>query len=190
MRGALTMVALGVTIVACERGPEKAREPAADSAGTSIARCGIEGAPVLTGEGVGALRIGATVEQVVLACRVVSDTLQPGPEGSTERVLAVALGGRPDTLRAVVISDSIWRMTVTSPTPRTADSLGVGSTLGQLRSRTGAQLISGEGRLFVTMRDPCGISFRLSQPDTIPGATLVSLPDSMRVAAVLVTGCR
>lgn len=190
MRRLPILMALSVTLLACERGAERASEPAAAGAETPLARCGVDGVPVLTGEGIGALRIGVSVEQVTLACLVASDTLQPGPEGTTERVLAVVLGDRPDTLRAVVTGDSIWRMHVTSVTPRTADSLGVGSALAQLRPRPGAQLISGEGRIFVTMRDPCGLSFRLDQPDTIRGATLASLPDSLLVAEVLVTGCR
>lgn len=189
MRRVLAMLILAAPPLACDRGAEPARGPAATDV-APLARCGVEGAPILTGDGVGALRIGATVEQVTLACQVASDSLRPGPEGSTERVLTVVLGDRPDTLRAVVTGDSIARVHVASVGPRTTDSLGVGSVLSALRGRSGAQLINGEGRLFVTMREPCGLSFRLDQPDTIPRVRLATLPDSLRVAEVLVTGCR
>src|SRR5690606_38582025 len=80
----------------------------------ALADCGVEGAPRLTGDGIGALRIGETVKQVTLACHVLRDTIGPGPEGSQERSLLVRIGPRPDTVRAVVVSDSIWRLHVTS----------------------------------------------------------------------------
>lgn len=188
--------AAALALASCGRGegtPNKAGTAASDAAGaaTPLARCGVDGPGVLSGDGIAALRLGATVEQVTLACRVLADTTDPrGPEGAPERSLLVLAGDRPDTLRAVVVGDSIWRVHVTGAWPRTADSLGVGSTVGQLRGRREAKLIKGEGRLFITTADPCGLSFRLARPDDGPGLSLGALPDSLSVAEVLVVGCR
>lgn len=184
---------------ACDRAPDRAPDRVLDralgeagSAGaTPLARCGIDGPAGLTGDGVGALRLGATVEQVTLACRVLSDTTDPqGPEGQPERSLTVLLGEGSDTLRAVVVGDSIWRLHVTSEWPRALDSLGVGSVVADLRVRRGARLINGEGRLFITTADPCGLSFRLDRPNTTQGLTLGAVGDSVKVVEVLVVGCR
>jgi hypothetical protein len=165
--------------------------PAACSRSAAIPRCGIEDTATLTSDGIGALRLGATVEQVTLACQVLVDTTDPrGPEGMPERSLAVSLGDGPDTVRAVVVGDSIWRLHVHGAWPRAIDSLGVGSTVAELRVRPGAKLINGEGALFIVATDPCGLSFRLDRPDTTPSLTIAALPDSVKVAEVLVVGCR
>lgn len=179
-------------------GCDRAHEPAADGSAADVAaapgplaQCGLEGDPQLTGEGFGAARLGATVEQVTLACHVIADTINPlGPEGQAERSLILLMGAGPDTLRAVVMGDSIWRLHITSEWPRTEESLGVGSTVRDLRTRRDAQLIRGEGRLFVTTADPCGLSFRLDRADDAAGLTLAALPDTVRVTEVLVVGCR
>ena len=189
----LALAAVVIAVAGCDREPE----PAGDAAPTdgpappvALADCGTDGVPRLTGDGIGALRIGETVKQVTLACHVLRDTVGRGPEGADERSLLVQLGPRPDTVRAVVVADSVWRLHVTSAGLRTADSLGVGSRAGDLRARLDARLIRGEGGLFVVMRDPCGLSFRLEQRDTGSAATLSRIADSVRVSEVLVIGCR
>lgn len=179
-------VIASAAMVAC--GGDGGRSSAADGV---AARCGVEDDATLSGDGIGALRIGATVEQVTLACRVLADTLDPlGPEGQPERSLVVGIGDRPDTVRAVVVGDSVWRLHVAGDAPRAADSLGVGSLVRDLRVRRDARLIRGEGGLFVVMADPCGMSFRLGQPDGAAAVSLASVADSVRVTEVLVTGCR
>lgn len=179
-------------LAACvgEPGDDDQASSGAGDAPVVLANCGAEGTPRLTGEGIGALRIGEAVKQVTLACHVLGDTVGRGPEGSDERSLFVQLGDRPDTVRAVVVADSIWRLHLTSTGPRTADSLGVGSLVRDLRARPDARLLRGEGGLFVTMRDPCGLSFRLGQRDTGAEVSLARLADSVRVTEVLVIGCR
>ncbi len=191
MRSRVLVSWLIAALAACGGAGEEEAAPAAGAdAPVALADCGIDGAPRLSGDGIGALRIGETVKQVTLACHVLRDTTGRGPEGAEERALLVQIGPRPDTVRAVVVSDSIWRLHVTSTGPRTADSLGVGSTARELRSRPAARLIRGEGGLFITMRDPCGLSFRLEPPDPGGSVSLARLADSVRVREVLAIGCR
>lgn len=148
---------------------------------------------VLSGAGVGCVRIGDAVATLRASCDVVSDTTVPGPEGMTQRVLVVRVGA--GTLPVTVADDSIYRAVVTDPAIRTADSLGVGSELDDLLARPGATAIEGEGRLFVTLPSHCGLSFRLAAlRDGRAGSTdeLVRtvLPRNTAVDEVLVIGCR
>lgn len=149
--------------------------------------CGVDASTVMNGEGIGNLRIGASVRDVALACPVLSDTVLPGPEGSMERSLLVDLVR--DTVRAVVTNESVWRIHVTSPDIRTESGLGVGTRAPALRDLPGARVISGEGNAFVVAPSPCGMSFRLRGLDSVMPRPIEQLPDSVSVDMVLLTGC-
>jgi hypothetical protein len=148
--------------------------------------CGVIGVPPLTGEGIGDLRIGATVSSVKRKCRVLRDTVVLASEGMKERVLYVDL--RRDTVRAYVNDDKIWRVHLNGSLFRTADSLGVGTTVGTVRDRPGLEAITGEGFTFFTIPEHCGISFRLG--GIAPGTKLSRIPNSTRVVEVLMFGCK
>lgn len=147
--------------------------------------CGVGPGEVLTDSGIGMLRIGATVAEVRSRCMVLSDSLEMAAEGQQERRLVV-LTGAVNTAAAIV-DDRVWRIYVASPRFKTADSLGVGTTVGRLRTPQ-ARLARGEGT-FVLRQDHCGLSFQLAG-GVPPGAqTLDAVPDSVRVERVLVIGC-
>ena len=147
----------------------------------------------MTGAGIGALRIGATVDSVRAICPITHDSVEIRAEGLPARIIRVALG--TDTIEAEVVDDRVWRITVDEPGLATADSLGVGTRLSRLLEKPGAHGAVGEGRVFVLLPDSCGLSFRLA---TRPGdvarfsyddAGLRTLPPSSVVDQVLITGC-
>jgi len=193
MRRVLAAALAVSTLGACRS--ESARHPAgaADSAHTtaSTARaCG--GSTALDGSGVGALRIGRSVAEIDRACVVLWDTTGRDVEGNPARTLGVRLG--QDSVRAEVVNDRIWRLAITTPALRTADSLGVGTPLGRLLEAPSARGLSGEGALVVTMPEHCGMSFQLSATAPTPRsgwtrAALERLPRATYVTRVLIFGC-
>lgn len=151
------------------------------------------GAPTaLSGSGIGALRIGRTVEELRSACDVLWDTTALDIEGQPARTVGVRIGR--DSVRAEIVDDSVWRLSITTPALRTADSLGVGSQLEQLLEEPGVRVLSGEGAVFVTTPEHCGLSFELSPTVPMPRsgwtrAALERLPAETRVTRVLAIGC-
>lgn len=173
-------------------GDERKSDSAADSGkgAPATANCG---ARVVTGDGIGRLRLGATVEAVRANCNVLSDTSRLADEGMRARILTVAFG--VDTVEAEIDGERVWRIKVLSSRLRTADSLGVGTSLERLLQLKSARGITGEGRLYVISPEKCGLSFRLS--DSGAGAAsqnwdkaaLSRLPKSTHVSEILIVGC-
>ena len=152
------------------------------------------GEAVITDEGIGELRIGTTVESVGQKCTVVSDKTAPGAEGMPARKLAVAFAR--DTVEAEIVNGRVWRLAVHSTRLRTADSLGVGTTLARLLQLRNPRGMTGEGKFFVASPQHCGMSFRLAnagpgaQRGDLDSAGLARLPKSAVVSEVLVFGCQ
>jgi hypothetical protein len=151
------------------------------------------GDAVITDEGIGELRIGTTVESVRAKCTVVRDKTAPGAEGMPARKLTVALAR--DTVEAEIVNGRVWRLAVHSSRLRTADSLGVGTTLARLLQLRNPRGMTGEGKFFVASPEHCGMSFRLAnagpgaQRGDLDSAGLARLPKSAVVSEVLVFGC-
>ena len=109
------------------------------------------------------------------------------------RKLAVALAR--DTVEAEIVNGRVWRLAVHSPRLRTADSLGVGTTLARLLQLRNPHGMTGEGKFFVASPEHCGMSFRLAnagpgaQRGDLDSAGLARLPKSAVVSEVLVFGC-
>lgn len=153
----------------------------------------VEGQPcgsplVLTGEGIGEFRVGAPVDSIRAKCDVISETsLTQGAEGMPERRIAVRIGR--DTVEATVDSNRVWRIELRSPRFRTADSLGIGSTVGEMRKQPVKYLGYGEGGPFVTFPRHCGLSFGVDDRGVF-ARELAKLPDNATVDLVLIMGCR
>ena len=166
-------------------------QPAGASPGRQTSSCGPE---VITDEGIGQLRIGTTVESVRQKCNVVRDTTVMDVEGMPARRLSVALSR--DTVEAEIVGGRVWRIAVRSPRLRTADSLGVGTTLARLLQLGNPRGMTGEGKFFLASPDHCGMSFRLANAGPgarrgdLDSAGLARLPRSSAVSEVLVFGCR
>lgn len=177
-----------------------ATPPASGGADTAPARGGDTTRPAvgggctatnLTGEGVGPVRIGATVDAVRARCTIVAEGTRPGPEGSTSRFVTVAMNA--DSVDAEIVDGRVWRVPVTSSRLRTEDGLGVGTPLARLLELRDVRPAMGEG-LYVLSPAHCGVSFQLASPDgSLPPATTVAelrrLPSSTVVSRVLLTGC-
>jgi hypothetical protein len=172
------VVAVLLTLTAC--GAESGRPVA------SARTCAVVDSTRLSGNGFGALRVGAAVDEVRAACEVVADTtLEQGNEGLPERRIAVLVGS--DTVEATVVRDSIFRLELTTARVRTVDSLGVGTTAAVLRAN-GATLAVGDRGVFALVPSHCGLSFQLSVNPA--SGEWSQIADSASVGRVLVFGCK
>ena len=146
-------VVIAFAVVACDKGQAAQKPPPLT--------CGVEATPVLTSDGIGALKLGSSVEAIRSACVVVRDTIEQGAEGMPERRLGVLLG--QDTVQATVDRGTVRRIEVRTPRIRTDDSLGVGSTLETLRRQPAQFLGYGEGGPFMQVTKHCGLTFDLTE---------------------------
>jgi hypothetical protein len=151
------------------------------------------GGTTLSGTGIGALRIGMSVDSVRALCRVLSDTTRLATEGQRARFIGVQFGA--ETVEAEIVNDRVWRIDVRSPSFRTSDGLGVGTPLSRLLSMKSPRGLTGEGQLFVVSPDHCRLSFRLSdngssaRSQNWDRAALARLPATTIVDRVLAIGC-
>ncbi len=169
---------------------------AARDASTPLPTCGVERG-TLTGNRVGAIRIGMPADSVKIVCHLVRDTLESA-EGDLYRVLVVLAAD--DTLRAGIWHDRVRSVILRSARFSTADSLHVGISLARLRTYPGMEGADGEGEYFVyDETDPrtCGLSFRLDLGPrglgSIPSGLVRALPaaaSKLVVDEILVRGCQ
>lgn len=186
-------IVLLLVMVACsdtaDTTPEQEPVPSRESAPAAarIPTCRINDGTILTADGIGRLRVGASVAEVRAECVIVRDTTGPDLEGMQQRRIAVDL--ERDTVEAVVVDDRVWRIHVDGPAFRTADGLGVGTTVAELRKDRAARVLAGEGSMFITVADQCGLSFRLGGVQFGPELPAADLPAEARVVEVLAFGC-
>jgi hypothetical protein len=184
-----------LALIACKikRDAPPTAEPSSPAAASSIRPTSSCGDAIITDEGIGELRIGATVESIRQKCSVVRDTTVMGAEGMPARKLAVVFSR--DTVEAEIVDGRVWRIAVHSPRLRTADSLGVGTSGARLLQLKRPHGMTGEGAFFVASPEHCGMSFRLAnagpgaQRGDLDSAGLARLPKSTVVSEVLVFGC-
>ena len=99
-------------------------------------------------------------------------------------------------MRTIVVNDRIFRIEVTTPRFRTADSLGVDTPLSRIASMRGAQFAPGEDGVYGFSPEHCGLSFRFSVPWRPPAggqwtaAQINSVYGSAAVNRVIVIPCR
>jgi hypothetical protein len=190
MRRLLLVLALAACKAKNETSPASASSSAPPSVTFPTSSCGEE---VVTDEGIGQLRIGATVESIKQKCKVLRDTTVSGAEGMPARKLAVAFS--KDTVDVQIVDGRVWRIAVHSPGLRTASLIGVGTLNQRLQTLKDPRGAMGEGALFVVSPQYCGMSFRLANagPRGMRGdldkAGLASLPIQTAVSEVLVFGC-
>ena len=160
----------------------------------AVRDCGVPAAGVQIERGIGVLQVGAPVKLLVGRCQIVDDTVVTGLEGMAARRLYIVVQG--DTVVAEMEEDTVWRVSLTTGRFRTGDSLGVGSPAGNLTSREGARALVGEGEIYLTIEEACGVSFRLdgvsfsnvaSAPS--PESAVRLVPDTSKVDLVLLTPC-
>jgi hypothetical protein len=180
--------------VACGKTASSRASMRADSSHQAVIdSCGVSSRAHMTGQGIGAIRVGSPIAGIRRRCRVVRDTVESDDEGNPERQLFLDLG--PDTAIVRVENGRVGSLVVRGAVRRTVDSLGVGTTLGRLRLKDprGAE---GEGGLFVMTSRNCGLSFHLAyvvkdseHRQEWSADELRAIPDSTRVDRVLIIGC-
>ena len=202
------MLAVICVAVGCARKPKPA-PPAAQPAPTlpkpsgeaappltiSNRSCGVE-LGRLTGDRVGAIRIGMTADSVKRVCRVVRDTVAMA-EGDPYPVLVIAVGR--DTLVAwMTDSGKVNTVHVRSSRFAAADSLRVGMPLGRLLSYPGMVPYYGEGNIVMFSDAPsvCGLTFIIDFGERRPPnvrdltrETLEPFASSASIAMIVVRGC-
>jgi hypothetical protein len=142
---------------------EGVAKPAASPANRG--RCGVTRYSVLTDLGIGDLQVGRTSASVKRGCAVVRDAIEP-MEGIPQRVLRIVIGD--DTVRATVVDDLIWRISITSPRFATRDGLRVGSPISRVVTEKGVSMMEGEDGLYVLVPSHCGLSLRFAFPSRAP----------------------
>jgi hypothetical protein len=176
-------VALVFAVTACERGTEGRGNPRPAPPVEAVA---------LEGAGIGCLRIGVPLAALPGECRILADRMIPGPEAMPERRADILVRG--DTVAATIVADSVWRVEITTPRFVTSDGIGVGSPVTDLLERSGSRIIGGEGRLFITLPDRCGMSFEVGGlPADVralpPEEARGRIPPAAQVSRVLLFGC-
>lgn len=149
----------------------------------------------LTGNSIGPATIGMKASAVATVARVTSDRMEPDSEGGEVRVIRFLMSDVE--IAAEVHEGKVWRFEVAAPGLRTRAGLGVGTALAALLKLPQLQGQIGEGALYVWSPQLCGLSFRLShelQTDkdfrmSWNARSLASLPSSVKVHSLLVTGC-
>lgn len=146
---------------------------------------------VVRARSVGPIRLGMPIDSVKARCAIVRDTIEFN-EGEPGRVLYVSVAG--DTVRVELLRDSsVDRLSVRSPRFTTPDGLHAGMSLRAfLRGRDVVEVGPGEGKVYLSERHHCGISFGLSDEAyarlPLTPAKLHRLPASTIIDLMLVHG--
>lgn len=149
----------------------------------------------LTGDGVGAVRVGAPVATVRKACHAPVRKLKKGEAPPPANLLQLKVG--PAQVQAEIAGGRVWRVTVDEGPLRTLDKLGVGSPLSAVLASGAARASETEGVIYASTAADCGVSFALSyrprpgeDRDSWTAEGLSRLPPDTKVERVLLSGCK
>ena len=154
--------------------------------------------PPIERHGVGSVIIGANAQTIYEAFAGRRELVDLGYEGMLSPALLLRFPGL--TQRDGVVAElvpgrgdlTVWRVEIRDPAFRTVKGIGVGSTVGELRSAYRLDsVLSGEGNVVIRVEE-LAASFNLAQPG--PGGSELwrirdpeSVPDSVKIASVLLT---
>ena len=148
----------------------------------------------LTGEGVGVVRVGQTVEAVRRTCHIPKPKLKKGETPPPESPIDFMIGTTPVQIETA--QGRVWRVIIEGGSLRTADKIGVGEALSGLLASGQARASEREGVIYAASAAHCGMSFVLSyEPrrgedrDNWTTEGLARLPPDTRISRILITGC-
>lgn len=195
----LTAFQIGCGLLAFAGGCRVEKIRFADSAAGEVARtpasraCGITNNTVLTGDGIGALRIGQSVAAIAATCQILSDsTLATGSEAVTRRMRVDLLR---DTVDVDVEADTIRGIQVADSAFHTMDHFSVDTRVAKILTLADVEGRTSGGSLWVVSPSHCGLSFRLEGPAPTPPAAqsgkaaLRRLAGEERVDRISILGC-
>ena len=188
MRGYRRLICLSTlaSLVGCNR--DKTASPGGDTGATAADPCTGGATPMLTAGGVGPIRLGARPGEIASRCTVRDTAITL--EGTRENARSIRLDG--STVVVLIGPDStISRIIVRDGALRTERSIGVGSTVGDVRQAYGRICAgTGEGLVAVSAAGLSGISFGTSaSPARLPRGRSVErdpsvIPDSTRITSL------
>ena len=192
---ALALIALGAGCTSrdAEHPARRAAASPPRSVTSAAAIAGCDARPV-TGDGVGPIRLGMSLDSVRRVCPIVRDTtVRTDDNLPPERLVSVLMGA--DTATLVVGRARVWNVLLGGRTFATADSLGVGTTLHRLLNLPRVKGYATAKRLTVVAPAKCGLAFLIDgRFDGIPAgpqdsAVLGRLPQEAQVNLIRVDGC-
>jgi hypothetical protein len=150
-------------------------------------RCGDA---TITGDRVGAVRIGMSLDSVRTRCRIIRDTTEMD-EGEAGRVVYALVA--EDTVRIDVMNNSVEFIRVRRNLFMTQDSIRAGMPLARFLIGRHPEILVGEGKVYLVDRTHCGISFGLSaeayaRARHLTEVSLARLPRSTVIDEILVIG--
>jgi len=160
--------------------------------------CGIQSGVRLDNDGVGAIRIGATLDQLESECQLVIDTVVYPDYTHAQHVVGFKVD--KDVIEAIAdTGGAVTEIRVTSYRWKTVEGLGVDTDLARFMEIPGVVGIPGsEQELAVFLQVPqyCGLDFRLpwygsstNPPDSVTVRFLQTLPPKSTVTSVIVHAC-
>ena len=167
----------------------------AQAAATHERTCSNGTSLMLSDSGIGALRLGASVDAIREQCVVFRDTVELSAVGMKQRVLHTQLG--PAMMYVEIVNSRVSRISTTSPVLLTEDGLGAGSSLESLLQTPNIVGTLVNNSVVVRMPNHCGLSFQLDSnatrsvklSSTVYERALRKLPLSTKVERVHIVGC-